>query len=1245
MEGALLNPFKNIGPGAGRAIWGRFAAQCAVTLVVTIAPSSVRLEAQGGPNPPRSSTVPQATNSAAQALLNECLVTTNSSAAVGSLSVPAASLHTQTALAALGAVAMIPVFQRQTSPSLSGGLGALSAPTVETTFLVHLAGDDLPGTTTTDLAEVEDACAALTAAPSVQSSQPNYLYTSSLTPNDPLITHQTLTAFEEMNAFSAWEVTTGSADVIVAVVDSGVTPHPDLAGRLLPGYDFVDDDNSPLDGWGHGTHVAGIVAATGNNGEGSAGVAWNARILPVRVLNNSGEGSTADIIQGIQYAADQGARVINLSLGTLIEDPALQTALQYALSAGSLPVAAVGNSSKEQRAYPAAYREALAVGAHWSLLAYAGFSNFGAWVDIAAPGLDIDSLSNDGTNFEEKSGTSMAAPFVAGAAALILAVEPNLTVHELRARLLATANGDLYGNVANAEHMYNKRMGVGALDLLAAVTDDRSRQSIAKIVVRAGSEQVPESFLSAGTTYTLEVEVENVAPAPRTVDVAVSSSEPNVTITGGATQTLTLPTGVPVALTGLTLAISTEATPNAELPLTVTITPGSGPAEVHSFIVTRTFQHLAGWPIAIPQCSPGALALRPAFVLHTADGVKVVQPNGDVDRIHYLNPDGTLYRPYYQAGPVLYSVVPANLTNAADDELAYVTGSDTLGGFLSALSPSDGTTLSGWPVEALGSQAGQTGHDLEAPVQLTVADLDGDGVDEVIGAEERLFKSEPPYTQNPPGAFQTRVYALRSDGSVMTGWPAFIDGQISYTTAPAVGNIINSSSGPETLELAVPIESMSMSIVSGLEVIPPPPPVVILGADGAVMRILAPARGPATRCGPGGSGIAIADFDSDGAAEVARWHQACGIQLWRSTGEQVAGFPTTGGVTSLDALPGDSAYTHGGQPAIADIDGDGSLDIAVQAVGFRVTGTGGVFPPFNPVEYEMTLAVVGSDGQSLDGFPKVLETVAYPHQYWVNERGSTPLLVDIDGDGRREIFAQALLTGVLHGFYADGSTVPGFPIRFRRMATPQTPFSFADIDLDGSFEMISAADFLGKLAIFRLPFQYAASSTVPADPAFAPWPRGRANHKNTSRSPDTATNFLIGTPVPTSTPTPTPTATATPPPTATPTPPVAPTLAPTATPHSPSLGIAVSQTKRVDLLGKVSLRIRTSHTGNSTVTPARARVHIRCTGGKSQRKWTIDIGLSGQRTMLLTKVRRGFECVFKAQWPGATSATMNMRLR
>jgi hypothetical protein len=1181
---------------------------------------------------------------------------------------------------------MHPVFSAPTT--VSQGFGALSTQNTETIFHVALETPDLPGTTTNDIGAAQASCATLNAAPNVTATQPNFAYSSSLTPNDPLITHQTLTAFEEMNAFSAWDVTTGSEDVIVAVVDSGVSPHPELAGRLLPGYDFVDNDNSPLDGWSHGTHVAGIIAATGNNGIGSAGVAWSTRILPVRVLNDGGGGSTANIIQGIQYAADQGARVINLSLGTLVEDPALRTALQYAVAQGSLPIAAVGNLGSERRAYPAAYPEALAVGAHWSLLAYAGFSNFGAWVDIAAPGLDVDSLSNDGSSFEEKSGTSMAAPFVAGAAALILAVEPDLTVHELRARLLATANGDLYNNPANAEHMYNKRIGSGALDLLAAVTDDRSRQSIAKIVVRDGTEQVPEAFLSAGATYNLEVEVENVAPTARSVDVTVSSSDPNVTITGGAAQTLTLATGVPVALTGLTLTISTDATPNAELPLSVTITPSSGPAEVHTFLVTRTFQHLAGWPITIPQCGPGALALRPAFAMHTSDGVKVLQPNGDVDRIHYHNADGTIHRPFYQTSQLLYSVVPANLTNAPEEELVYVTGSDSLGGFLSAISPGDGSTLTGWPVEALGFAAGQTGQDLEAPLHPTVADLDGDGFDEVIAADERLFKSEPPYSQNPPGAFQTRVYALRSDGSVMSGWPAFIDGQISYTTSPAVGNLINSVSGPETQEIVVPIESMSMSTVSGLEVIPPAPPVLVFSANGVLLQTLVPAPGPASRCGPGGSGIALADFDSDGRDEITRWHQVCGVQLWKSNGEQVPGFPTTAGVTSLDALPGDSAYTHGGQPAIADIDDDGSLDIAVQAVGFRVIGTGGTFPPFNPVEYEMTLAVVGSDGQNLDGFPKVLETVAYPHQYWVNERGPTPLLVDIDGDGRLEIFAQALLTGVLHGFYADGSTIPGFPIRFRRMATPQTPFSFADIDLDGSFEMISAADFLGKLAIFRLPFQYAASSTVPINPVFAPWPRGRANNKNTSRSPDTATSFLEGTPVPTVTPTPTatatpttthsptpthtPTATATTTATATPTPPVTntPTPIPTATatavptvtppptiapppttpptPTTPPMTLTIevkqlSKVKSKERIARLAVEVFGRH--GQTTKRLHASVAGQCSSDNSSAKRNFLGMVNKRRVFNVREVLAKWKCTLTATREGTGSAKATLTLQ
>ena len=212
------------------------------------------------------------------------------------------------------------------------------------------------------------------------------------------------------------------SSVKVAVLDTGVSPHEDL-GALLPGYDFVQNDTDPSDLHGHGTHVAGIVAAI-RNSTGVAGVAPGVGIIPVRVLDANGSGLISSVIAGIGFALESKANVINLSLGTTTDVPALKNAITQATLSGVLVVAAAGNSGLSNAvSYPAAYPDVLAVASTTRSNAVSSFSSRGSYVDIAAPGSSILSTYNNGS-YVYMSGTSMASPHVAGAAALLFAAHP-----------------------------------------------------------------------------------------------------------------------------------------------------------------------------------------------------------------------------------------------------------------------------------------------------------------------------------------------------------------------------------------------------------------------------------------------------------------------------------------------------------------------------------------------------------------------------------------------------------------------------------------------------------------------------------------------------------------------------------------------------------------------------------------------------------------------------------------------------
>ena len=236
-------------------------------------------------------------------------------------------------------------------------------------------------------------------------------------PNDPRYPEQW--AMPAIGAPSAWgEMPADAPKVPVAVIDSGICAnHSDLAGRILDGWDFLENDSVPQDDFGHGCAVSGVIAANMNDGIGIAGVAPNAMIMPLRVLNASGVGSYSDVAAAIVYAADHGAQVINLSLGGSSPSTTLENAVNYAISKDVIVIAAAGNNGTEGALYPGAYPEVIAVGSVDSNLEHSSFSNYGPQIDIWAPGRDILTTKSDGS-YGLVSGTSFAAPYVAGAEAL-----------------------------------------------------------------------------------------------------------------------------------------------------------------------------------------------------------------------------------------------------------------------------------------------------------------------------------------------------------------------------------------------------------------------------------------------------------------------------------------------------------------------------------------------------------------------------------------------------------------------------------------------------------------------------------------------------------------------------------------------------------------------------------------------------------------------------------------------------------
>ncbi len=332
---------------------------------------------------------------------------------------------------------------------------------------------------------VDAAIAELRADPAVATVEPNYRVeladeggTTAIVVDDPKTGDQY--SLDRMRVRQAWARETGASNVI-AVLDTGVqTNHPDLAGRLVAGHDFVNDDSSAADDNGHGTWVSGIIVAKANDGYGIAGLSWTDKVMPVKIMDREGTGTSADLISGIRWAADHGADVINMSVGGFPYSKLVQDAVNYAWGKGVVLVGAAGNNRREETYYPASLDNVISVSATQPQDEFSNWSSWGPKVDVSAPGSSVLTTNCYACTYADHdswgahtyiSGTSFATPNTAGVVALIRARYPSYTPSQVVHRLRATADDLGYDG-------WDNRYGSGRINAYRAVGGSVSQPSV-----------------------------------------------------------------------------------------------------------------------------------------------------------------------------------------------------------------------------------------------------------------------------------------------------------------------------------------------------------------------------------------------------------------------------------------------------------------------------------------------------------------------------------------------------------------------------------------------------------------------------------------------------------------------------------------------------------------------------------------------------------------------------------------------
>jgi hypothetical protein len=837
--------------------------------------------------------------------------------------------------------------------------------------------------------------------PDVEYAEPDYYFSVDLIPNDLhfdrqwalLNTGQSYPvpgggtdsgAFDrDIDADEAWDAFIPGEAVIVAIVDSGVDyGHPDLASSMWTdgsgyyGYDFVNDDNDPMDDFGHGTHCAGIVAAGFDNGIGISGVCPNARIMALKSIGGDGNGETDDAVEAIYYAVNHGADVISNSWGTRAYSQTLQDTIDYAHSQGVIVVASAGNDNWMLPRYPASYADVIAVASTDSDDIKVLTSNFGDWIDISAPGVDILSLRASGTDmygdgqhfyladYYIASGTSMACPHVAGVAALIISRYPETSWEQIRARLLGTTD-----EITTLNRGLAHLLGAGRLNAAKALMDEEH-----PAIIFVDYEILDEvsgngnGVLEPGETALLSIVLGNIWADAEDVQATLSSPNSYIEIIDGTSYYGSIGFGERKNNAYDLFAITLSAAAPRAHPLVCSVSLTAAGAYTRSLafgLTPRIRLQKGAWPRFLGSYT------EPIPYDIDGDGIiELIVNDTTLGVIDVFTPDGTL---------------ATRIESSEGRVLEVAAGDIQRDGHVEIVALCYESSTRNWSVCAWSTN----GQPASPPVAIepnhwpgppTLYDLDGDGDLEIITGANRSIRD-----------VIIRIFGWQEDRLVLESETVLELDEVSGITDIRVGDINAGDPGTDGMaELVFGAGRFDWN--DGGQVF-------ALHANGQVVQ------GWPVETPTAGGGIVLADLSGNKNLEIiVNYYDSSsghdGLSVWRSEGNRLW-----------------RGSGRGRTPVVADIDGDGDPEVLTQTKAYHHDGTdtGWSYTVVNPSglsvgdidgdgDMELMIGGAGSDGvrafhhdgSSVAGFPLYIDSA---NRYV----SMTPVLADLDRDGDIEV--------------------------------------------------------------------------------------------------------------------------------------------------------------------------------------------------------------------------------------------------